>query len=99
MTLKELRGKWLREIQDLTPDVIIPDANALIREAVRSTIKPCGGIQRTATIITVSGTREYNVATGGFPTDFMRVYRVYDNTSGYILDPCERRDRNDASRM
>jgi hypothetical protein len=94
MTLKELKGRWFREIQDLTPDAVIPDQDDLIRESIRAIIKPCGGIERVATFTMVPGTREYGT-TAGFPADFLRIGRVWDNATGIPLEPISKGEREE----
>jgi hypothetical protein len=95
MTLRELKGKWMREIRNLKPDAVIPDASDLMKEAVRETLKPSGGLKLTATITTVAGQAEYG-SSSGFPLDLLKVERVYDGSTGYTLDPMEKTDRNES---
>lgn len=93
MTLKELRSRFLEEIQDFQPGVI-PDQNGLINESVRDFLNRLGGIFRTATITTSSGEREYGTS-AGFPTDFLKEETVWRNT--IRLTRISRRERNESS--
>jgi len=94
MTLKELRGKCLIEIQNFNPESLIPDLDGVVRESIRALISPLGGMQRSTTFDTVAGTREYGTS-DGFPTDFLRMLTVYRDTTR--LRPMYKRERNEST--
>lgn len=94
MTLKELRNKWQIGVQDFNPITTVPDLNALTREGIRALTRATGGIQRSTTITTIAGTREYDTD-NSFPTDFIAVESVWYGTIELL--PIDRRGRIQSS--
>ena len=85
MTLKELRGLCLLEVGgNLANSVNMPDANGGVRKAIRETVRALNGLERSTTIVTTSGTREYGTDSY-FPSDFMAVEGVHDDTNDHWL--------------
>ena len=92
MTLKELRGRCRIAAGDHNTDVHTPDLNGDVRAAVRKAVRYAGGMERTSEITTVSGTREYGTD-AGFPSDFMKIQGIHDDTQDVWLDQRGFRDK------
>lgn len=97
MTLKELKGQCLLQIQNLKP-AIMPDITGEVQRSIRDLLRKTGGIFRSTTLTTVSGTREYGIAaTTPFPSDFLSVVSLYRST--IKLDFIYHRERNESTSL
>ncbi len=95
MTLKSLSGLCLTKLQDLSPDLLMPDQYGEVRKAIRSLAMYFNGISRSTTITLVASVREYGTANdsakqgvtvlgAGFPEDFYSSDHVIDWSTNYL---------------
>ena len=93
MTLKKLRGLCLTDLQDFSPENVIPNVNEEISSCIKQVTTCVGGVMRYAGVTLDSGKREYGTTLDaaadstigdGFPEDFLNVEAVFDGNENQM---------------